>query len=165
MFFVNVVEMILPAALAGLLIVIGIQLVKLGVRQSGTTHRRTVDSTFVSAAVRCSSTSSKEEVIGLALAIGFAAWRIIRVSIDAEELRAPNGTRACWHVTISGSCSFLALPRLSAALASVPAGADVLIDLNVDYLDHAAMETLEDWIRQHRSGADHRDHRDRHGAN
>jgi carbonic anhydrase len=84
--------------------------------------------------------------------MGFAAWRIIRVSIDAEELHAPDGGPARWHVMISGSCSFLALPRLSGALVGVPAGADVVIDLNVDYLDHAAMETLEDWISQHLGG-------------
>nr|WP_228032283.1 bifunctional SulP family inorganic anion transporter/carbonic anhydrase [Mycolicibacterium sp. P9-22] len=150
-FFVNVVEMIPSAALAGLLIVIGIQLVKLAhVNLARRTGELLIYLVTLLSVVFLNLLEGV--AIGLALAIGFAAWRIIRVSIDAEELRAPNGTRARWHVTISGSCSFLALPRLSAALASVPAGADVLIDLNVDYLDHAAMETLEDWIRQHRSG-------------
>lgn len=150
-FFVNVVEMIPSAALAGLLIVIGIQLVKLA---HVSLARRTGELLiYLVTLLSVVFLNLLEGVaIGLALAIGFAAWRIIRVSIDAEELRAPNGTRARWNVVISGSCSFLALPRLSAALASVPTGADVLIDLNVDYLDHAAMETLEAWIRQHRAG-------------
>lgn len=150
-FFVNVVEMIPSAALAGLLIVIGIQLVKLAHIDLA---RRTGELLiyFVTLLSVVFLNLLEGVAIGLALAIGFAAWRIIRVSIDAEELRAPNGVQARWQVVISGSCSFLALPRLSAALASVPAGAEVLIDLNVDYLDHAAMETLEDWIRQHRDG-------------
>lgn len=150
-FFVNVVEMIPSAALAGLLIVIGIQLVKLAhVNLARRTGELLIYLVTLLSVVFLNLLEGV--AIGLALAIGFAAWRIIRVSIDAEELRAPNGRQARWQVTISGSCSFLALPRLSAALASVPDGADVLIDLNVDYLDHAAMETLEDWIRQHRAG-------------
>lgn len=150
-FFVNVVEMIPSAALAGLLIVIGIQLVKLA---HISLARRTGELLiyFVTLLSVVFLNLLEGVAIGLALAIGFAAWRIIRVSIDAEELRAPNGDPARWQILISGSCSFLALPRLSAALASVPDGAEVLIDLNVDYLDHAAMDTLEDWIRQHRDG-------------
>ena len=150
-FFVNIVEMIPAAALAGLLIVIGIQLVKLAHIDLA---RRTGELLIylVTLASVVFLNLLEGVAIGLAMAIAFAAWRIVRVSIEAAELRAPNGSPARWHVAISGSCSFLALPRLSAALASVPADADVLIDVNVDYIDHAAVETLQEFIRQHRDG-------------
>lgn len=146
-FFVSIVEMIPAAALAGLLIVIGAQLVKLAHIDLA---RRTGELLiyFVTLAAVVLLNLLEGVLIGLVLAVGFAAWRIIRVTIDTEELPASDDGRAPWHVAISGSCSFLALPRLSAALAAVPADVDVYVDLNVDYIDHAAMETLQEWIRQ-----------------
>jgi carbonic anhydrase len=155
-FLVNVVEMIPTAALAGLLIVIGVQLVKLAHIESA---RRTGELAIYGVTLACVVFLNLLEgvLIGLVLAIGVAAWRIVRVSIVTEDLTArfdADGPPR-WHVAISGSCSFLALPRLTAALASIPENADVVIDLNVDYLDHAAMDTLQEWIRQHRTlGAD-----------
>lgn len=153
-FFVGVVEMVPSAALAGLLIVIGVQLVKLAhIDLARRTGELLVYVVTLTAVVFLNLLEGV--AIGLALAVGFAAWRIIRVHIDTGELRpvAADGAGhpARWQVAISGSCSFLALPRLSAALTAVPAEADVLIDLNVDYLDHAAMETLQEWITQRRA--------------
>ncbi|MEW5811003.1 MAG: bifunctional SulP family inorganic anion transporter/carbonic anhydrase [Actinomycetota bacterium] len=153
-FFVSVVEMIPMAALAGLLIVIGIQLVKLAhidlARRTGELLIYLVTLTSV-----VFLNLLEGVAIGLALAIGFAAWRIIRVTIEAAPLDGVDGARPRWRVAISGSCSFLALPRLSAALTSVPPAVDVHVDLNVDYIDHAAVDTLREWIRQQRAtGAD-----------
>lgn len=154
-FLVNVVEMIPTAALAGLLIVIGVQLVKLAHIELA---RRTGELLIYGVTLLCVVFLNLLEgvLIGLVLAIGIAAWRIVRVSIVAEDLtnRIGAGGTPRWHVAITGSCSFLALPRLTAALASIPPGAEVFIDLNVDYLDHAAMETLEEWIRQRQAKGD-----------
>jgi carbonic anhydrase len=47
------------------------------------------------------------------------------------------------------SCTFLSLPRLTAVLASVPAGTAVIVELSVDFIDHAAHQAIEDWRRQH----------------
>ncbi|MGN7779140.1 SulP family inorganic anion transporter [Mycolicibacterium sp. 22603] len=154
-FLVNVVEMIPMAALAGLLIVIGVQLVKLAHIDQA---RRTGELLIYGVTLTCVVFLNLLEgvLIGLvlAIAIAIAAWRIVRVSIVTEDLTGRVGTAGSprWHVAIAGSCSFLALPRLTAALAEIPDGAEVSIDLNVDYLDHAALETLQGWIAQHRSG-------------
>jgi carbonic anhydrase len=151
-FLVGVVETIPTAALAGLLIVIGVQLVKLAHIGSA---RRTGELAIYVVTLTCVVFLNLLEgvMIGLVLAIAIAAWRIVRVSIVAEDLtdriRADGPPR--WHVAISGSCSFLALPRLTAALSAIPADARVDVDLNVDYLDHAAMDTLQEWIRQRRA--------------
>ncbi|MET0455762.1 MAG: bifunctional SulP family inorganic anion transporter/carbonic anhydrase [Mycobacterium sp.] len=154
-FLVNVIEMIPTAALAGLLIVIGIQLVKLAhidlARRTGELFIYGV--TLLSVVFL---NLLEGVLIGLVLAIGIAAFRIVRVSIVAEDLtdRLTSDGRQRWHVAITGSCTFLALPRLTAALSSIPAGVDTYVDLNVDYLDHAAMDTLEEWIRQRRNAGD-----------
>jgi hypothetical protein len=47
------------------------------------------------------------------------------------------------------SCTFLSLPRLTAVLALVPAGTAVIVELSVDFIDHAAHQAIEDWRRQH----------------
>lgn len=153
---VNVVEMIPMAALAGLLIVIGVQLVKLAHIDLA---RRTGELFIYGITLGCVVFLNLLEgvLIGLVLAIAIAAWRIVRVSIVAEDLtsRIGAGGPPRWHVAITGSCSFLALPRLNSALSDIPPDAQVFVDLNVDYLDHAALDALQEWINQHRdSGAE-----------
>jgi carbonic anhydrase len=154
-FLVGVVEMIPNAALAGLLIVIGIQLVKLAhVELARRTGELAIYGVTLLSVVFLNLLEGV--LIGLALAIAVVAWRIVRVSIVTEDLTDRIGAdeRSRWHVAITGSCSFLALPRLTAALATVAEDADVFIDLNVDYLDHAALDTIEEWIRLRRSNGD-----------
>ncbi|WP_280272471.1 carbonic anhydrase, partial [Nocardia wallacei] len=41
------------------------------------------------------------------------------------------------------------LPKLTKELAKVPTGTDVLVELTVDFLDHASYEAIHDWARQH----------------
>ncbi|WNG84198.1 bifunctional SulP family inorganic anion transporter/carbonic anhydrase [Mycobacterium sp. ITM-2016-00316] len=148
---VDVVEMIPMAALAGLLIVIGVQLVKLAHIDLA---RRTGELLIYGITLGCVVFLNLLEgvLIGLVLAIALAAWRIVRVSIVAEDLtsRIGAGGPPRWHVAITGSCSFLALPRLNSVLSDIPHDAQVFIDLNVDYLDHAALDALQEWITQHR---------------
>lgn len=142
---VGLVEQIPKAALAGLLIVIGMQLVKLAhIRLA----RRTGDLlVYVVTVLGVVFTNLLEGVvIGLGLAFGLLLWRVVRVQVTAEPL--PDGR---WQVHIDGSCTFLALPKLSGELAKVPAGVDVTVEMTVDFLDHAAFEAIEDWQRQHES--------------
>jgi carbonic anhydrase len=154
-FLVGVVEMIPTAALAGLLIVIGVQLVKLAhIDLARRTGELLIYGVTLASVVFLNLLEGV--LIGLALAIAIAAWRIVRVSIVTEDLteRLGDGARARWHVAITGSCTFLALPRLTGALEAIPPGADTFVDLNVDYLDHAAMDTIQEWIRQRKSAGD-----------
>ena len=154
-FLVSVVEMIPTAALAGLLIVIGVQLVKLAhINLARRTGELVIYGVTLASVVFLNLLEGV--LIGLVLAIGVAAWRIVRVSIVAEDLTDRLGVngRPRWHVAITGSCTFLALPQLTSALDTVPPNADTFVDLNVDYLDHAAMDALEEWIRQRRDAGD-----------
>ncbi|MFE3544455.1 solute carrier family 23 protein [Nocardia sp. NPDC059177] len=143
---VALVEQIPTAALAGLLIVIGIQLVKMAHIQLA---RRTGDLlVYVTTILAVVFLNLLEGVIiGLALAFGLLLWRVVRVQVSAVAL--PESDR--WLVSIDGSCTFLALPKLSGELAKVPAGAEVTVEMTVDFLDHAAFEAIEDWQRQQES--------------
>jgi len=141
---VDVVHQIPRAALAGLLIVIGMGLVKLAhIRLA----RRTGDLVVYAATVLVVVFGNLllGMVTGLVLAFALLLWRVVRVVIAAD----PVGDEGRWLVTVEGACTFLALPRLTAALARVPAGAAVTVELTVDFLDHAASDALHEWASDH----------------
>jgi carbonic anhydrase len=141
--FAGLAERIPMAALAGLLIVIGFQLVK---RAHIDTARRTGDiAVYVVTILGVIFLNLLEGVlIGLALSIAMTVWRVVRARIMAEAV-----DESTWRVVIEGSCTFLSLPRLTAVLASVPTGTAVTVELSVDFIDHAAHQAIEDWRRQH----------------
>ncbi|WP_280273456.1 bifunctional SulP family inorganic anion transporter/carbonic anhydrase [Nocardia wallacei] len=141
---VGVVQQVPKSALAGLLIVVGVQLVKLAhIRLA----HRTGDLAVYVVTMACVVFLNLLEgvLIGLGLAFVLLLWRVVRVSVHAAPV--PGSER--WIVGIDGTCTFLALPKLTKELTEVPSGADVLIELTVDFLDHAAYEALHDWARQH----------------
>ncbi|MFO0840924.1 MAG: STAS domain-containing protein [Gemmataceae bacterium] len=51
---------------------------------------------------------------------------------------------------LEGSATFLRLPKLAAALESLPPGVNLHVDLKgLSYIDHACLALLTDWERQH----------------
>jgi carbonic anhydrase len=141
--FAGMAQMIPMAALAGLLVMIGVQLVK---RAHIETARRTGDmAVYVVTVLGVIFLNLLEGVlIGLGVSIALTVWRVVRTRIHAE----PDDENA-WRIVIEGSCSFLSLPRLTAVLASVPPGTKATVELSVDFIDHAVREAIEDWRRQH----------------
>ncbi|UFS97314.1 SulP family inorganic anion transporter [Nocardia huaxiensis] len=140
----GVVQQIPKAALAGLLIVVGIQLVKLAhIRLAQRTGDLLVYTVTVLGVVFLNLLDGV--LIGLGVAFALLLWRVVRVTVVA----APVPGTAQWMVSIDGTCTFLALPKLSAELAKVPAGVDVLVELSVDFLDHAAYEAIHEWAGRH----------------
>ncbi|MET8800037.1 SulP family inorganic anion transporter [Nocardia sp. NPDC004568] len=143
---VSLVEQIPLAALAGLLIVIGMQLVKLAhIRLA---HRTGDLLVYIVTLVTVVFLNLLEGVlIGLALAFALLVWRVVRVAVTAERI---GGTDR-WLVRIDGSATFLSLPKLSTTFAEIPQEAAVTVELTVDFLDHAAYDAITAWARQHES--------------
>lgn len=142
--FAGLVEEIPTAALAGLLIVVGAQLLKPA--HIETALRNGDLAVYVVTTVSVVFLNLLHGVmIGLALAIALTGWRVIRARIEA----APVGDE--WHVVVEGACTFLALPRLTRVLASVPQRSTVTVSVLADYIDHVAQQAISDWQRQHRS--------------
>jgi MFS superfamily sulfate permease-like transporter len=141
--FSELVEEIPTAALAGLLIVIGVQLLKPAHIETASKHGDLA--VYVVTAVCVIFLNLLHGVlIGLALAIALTGWRVIRAKVEAKS--DEDG----WRVAIEGAaCTFLALPRLTRVLASVPAGNVVTVEISVNYLDHAAHQAITDWQRQY----------------
>ncbi|QHE70579.1 Carbonic anhydrase [Rhodococcus sp. WAY2] len=147
------VQQIPMAALAGLLIVIGIQLVKLADLR---TARRTGDLWVYGVTVAGVVFLNLLEgvLLGLALAVILLLWRVIHPRMRAEPIGGSESEGSGrWRVTVEGSCSFLSMPALTGLLAKVPDGAHVTVELAVDFLDHAMFEAIDEWKRHHeRSG-------------
>jgi carbonic anhydrase len=143
--FTNLVELIPKAALAGLLIVIGVQLVKLAhIKVAWRTGNFAV---YAITTVCVVFLNLLEGVaIGLAIAIAFLLIRVIRAPIEAR----PVGTESKqWQVDIDGTLSFLLLPRLTKVLSTLSQGSDVTLNLNADYIDHSVSEAISDWKAAH----------------
>ncbi|MFF3571125.1 SulP family inorganic anion transporter [Nocardia jiangxiensis] len=142
--FVDVVQQIPKAALAGLLIVIGMGLVKLAhIRLARRSGDLIVYAVTVLVVVFWNLLLGM--LTGLVLAFALLLWRVVRVVVAAE----PVGGADRWLVTIDGTCTFLAVPRLTGELARVPAGVPVTVELTVDFLDHAASDSLHEWANDH----------------
>jgi carbonic anhydrase len=141
--FAGLVDEIPTAALAGLLIVIGIQLLKPAHIETAMKHGDLA--VYVVTAVSVVFLNLLHGVmIGLALAIALTGWRVIRAKIGSVS----DGDR--WNVAIEGAaCTFLALPRLTRVLTSIPAGQQVTVSVSVHYFDHAAQQAVIDWQRQY----------------
>ena len=141
--FAELIEEIPTAALAGLLIVIGIQLLKPAHIETAMKHGDLA--VYLVTVVGVIFLNLLHGVmIGLALAIASTGWRVIRAKVEANPIRDQ------WQVDIEGAaCTFLALPRLTRVRASIPAGHKVSVNISVNYMDHAAHQAITDWRHQY----------------
>ena len=142
--FAGLVEQIPTAALAGLLIVIGIELLKPAHIETALRHGD-IAVYLVTVLGVVFLNLLHGVMIGLALAVVLVGWRVVRARVEA----APDGDE--WHVVVEGACTFLTLPRLTGVLASVPERATVTVHLLANYLDHAAHQAISDWQRRHQA--------------
>ncbi|MGI9126310.1 MAG: SulP family inorganic anion transporter, partial [Mycobacterium sp.] len=141
--FAGLAEQIPTAALAGLLIVIGVQLVKLThIQTARHTGELGVYLTTVAGVVLLDLL--KGVLLGLAASILLTVWRVAHTRITTEFLDDDR-----WRVTIEGACTFLCLPRLHQTLDRVPSRARVTIRMAVPVIDHAARDYLDAWRRRH----------------
>ncbi|HVK24236.1 MAG TPA: carbonic anhydrase, partial [Actinokineospora sp.] len=141
---VDIVERIPLAALAGLLVVIGVKLVKLADIRTARRHGElTVYLVTIAGVVLLNLLEGV--LLGFAVALLATLRRIVWARVRVE--RGPDDTSCA--VIVEGTLCFLSLPRLSRVLAQVPDGSAVHLELVVDDLDHAAYEHLSAWQRQH----------------
>ncbi len=141
-FLGRVVEWIPLSALAGLLVVVGIRLVDIShlrhVRRHGELPVYVVTLVGVVALDLLQGVA-----LGLVTALGLILRRVLWSNIHLVR------SGEVWQVEVEGTLSFVSLPRLSRVLGRIPPGAPVLIELMVDYLDHAVFDHLQAWCTGH----------------
>jgi MFS superfamily sulfate permease-like transporter len=88
-------------------------------------------------------------LVGIALSLLelLPHFRGLRLKVDEHD-DADGRT-----IALNGAATFVALPKLSARLESVPRGAPVRLDLTrCSAVDHTCMELLRDWCARQRAG-------------
>ncbi|WP_432923977.1 SulP family inorganic anion transporter [Microbispora sp. CA-135349] len=141
--FAWMIALIPLEALAALLLFIGVQMVNLGHVRNLRNHRE-MPVYFVTMGGVVLIGLAEGVALGLALAALLALRRLAWISVDVRQA----GERR-WRVVVTGSLTFLGVPRLTEALRAVPAGSAVELDLHLDFMDNAAFEALHAWRLEH----------------
>ncbi|MFE7776567.1 SulP family inorganic anion transporter [Streptomyces sp. NPDC057445] len=139
---VPLLDLIPLAALAALVMAIGVQMVNITHLRSVKRNRETL--VYAATITAVVLTGVLEGVaIGVATAVAIALHRLTRTRITVEEREGIQWVR------VRGQLTFLAVPRLSRILGQVPHDADAVVELNGSFMDHAAYEALHDWQTAH----------------
>ncbi|MFZ3499360.1 SulP family inorganic anion transporter [Streptomyces sp. 5.8] len=140
---VPVLDLIPLAALAALVMAVGVQMVSATHLRTVTRHREfLVYATTIVAVVLGGVLEGV--AIGIAMAVALALHRLARTRITVEQL--DSGVHRVWA---RGQLTFLAVPRLSRVLNQIPGNGHAVIELDGSFMDHAAYETLQDWRNSH----------------
>ncbi|MFF9074205.1 SulP family inorganic anion transporter [Streptomyces sp. NPDC014646] len=135
---VTVLELIPLAALAALVMMVGIQMVSFAHIRNVHKHREflvygaTITGVILFGVL-------KGVAIGIAVAVVVALHRLARTRITVTD---QDGRHL---VVVRGQLTFLAVPRLSRTFGRLPQDGDVVVELDGFFMDHAAYETIQDW--------------------
>ena len=135
------------AALAGILVHAGCRLVPVGeLRALWRDHRGEAVVLAVTALSIVLTSMFEGVLVGLLLAVVKSAWDTSHIQLDVHEA---TGGRLI--VRITGSATFLRLPRMLEILDALPQHRIVELDLtDLRHLDHACRTTLEHWALRRR---------------
>ncbi|QKW07358.1 bifunctional SulP family inorganic anion transporter/carbonic anhydrase [Streptomyces sp. NA04227] len=142
---VPVLDLIPLAALAALVMAVGVQMVSINHIRTVTRHREAAVYAVTAAGVILLGVLEGVG-LGVATSVAVALHRVGRTRITHEE-----DTAGVHHVRARGQLTFLAVPRLSRTLHLVPRGARAVVELDGSFMDHAAYEALQDWQNAHRT--------------
>lgn len=138
LFFVQILEKIPLASLAGLLVYVGVGLVNLHhIRELNRQRESLVYFSTLFLVVFWDLLGGV--AFGLVLSAAFLFWKLSRAKIQVEV----DGDN--WFVRMEGAATFVAVPEIIDALNSIPPRANVNIDLMVDLIDHAALDAIHNW--------------------
>jgi MFS superfamily sulfate permease-like transporter len=83
--------------------------------------------------------------------IGLSLLKLLYAFSHLDIRKEENGADNRVDLYLSGSATLVRLPRLAAELESLKPGAQVHVHVNdLDYIDHACLDLLTNWDRQHK---------------
>ncbi|WP_243717423.1 SulP family inorganic anion transporter [Actinomadura darangshiensis] len=139
------------SALAALLVVLGLRLTDLA-QVRDLRHHREAPAYFGTLAGVVLLGLGEGVLLGIGIAAVLALRRLTRLSVRTERLVPAPGDGPVpprRHVVVEGTFTFLGVPRVTRALQEIPAGSSVDLDLNVDFMDHAAFDAVHRWRLAH----------------
>lgn len=147
-----VLRMIPIACLAGILVFTGFKLIDFkGFRHLWKTSRSEALIFLVTVVVIV----VEDLLLGVVTGVILSAIKLLVTFsfLDVRlELGEKRGGKQLATLAMSGAATFLRLPVLAAKLDEVPPGSELHVDLErLDYVDHACLELLMNWERQHES--------------
>ncbi|GAA2585320.1 SulP family inorganic anion transporter [Actinomadura fulvescens] len=151
-----VIEQVPLAALAALLVVLGLKMIDTA-RVRDLRHHREAPVYFATLVGVVLLGLGEGVLLGIGITALMALRRLTSLSVRVEQAlpvpaqASPDDQPAAerWHVIVEGTLTFLGVPKLTKVLQQIPAGSSVDLDLNVDFMDHAAFEAIHEWRVAH----------------
>lgn len=147
-----VLRMIPTAALAGILVYTGFKLIDFrGFVHLWKTSRSEAAIFLITVVVIV----VEDLLVGVITGVVLSAVKLLvtfsHLEVKLTTAHPPHGHELA-TLSISGAATFLRLPLLAEKLDAVPRGAHLHVDFeHLDYIDHACLELLMSWARQHES--------------
>jgi MFS superfamily sulfate permease-like transporter len=145
-FLSNLLRLIPTAALAGILVYTGLRLIDFRGLVRLWREDRSEAAIFL---VTIGLIVVEDLLVGVVTGLVLSAVKLL-VRFSHLEARVEGGGQEPYRIELVGAATFLRLPVLASRLESIPHGTKVHVDLKqLTYLDHACLELLMSWTKQH----------------
>lgn len=147
--FPQLLRVIPLTCLAAILIVTGVKLIDpKGIRTLWKTSRSEAMILAVTALAIVATDLLSGVVTGIALTLLKLVWTFSHLRVTTTH----NESRKQMIMQLNGAATFLSLPKLADLLDTVPNGTELHLDFeHLTYIDHACLELLMNWEKQHES--------------
>lgn len=145
-----VLELVPIASLAAVLVYTGFKLAypKSVIKELMKYGKTEVAIYLVTVAVIVCSNLLEGVLVGLALSIVKLLYAFSHLEVGIDE----DGAKGRVDLHLTGAATLVRLPKLAAALETIPPGREVHAHFGeLDYIDHACLDLLANWETQHRS--------------
>ncbi len=149
----SLLRLIPTAALAGILVYTGFKLIDWKGFFHLWKYSRTEAAIFV---ITLAVIVVEDLLIGVVTGIVLSAIKLLvtfsYLHVELSDRENTSSGQRSVQLVMTGAATFLRLPLLAAKLEEVPRGAELRADLEqLDYIDHACLDLLMNWARQHES--------------
>jgi MFS superfamily sulfate permease-like transporter/carbonic anhydrase len=143
----GLLRLVPTAALAAILVLTGIKLIEVHAIRALWKESRSEGIICILTAV---TVVSVDLLTGVLLGVGLSVVKLIYTFSRLRILPIGNPASGRMTLVLEGSATFLRLPKLAAALETVPPGTVLHIDFKgLSYIDHACLTLLMNWEMQH----------------
>ncbi|MCH2202427.1 MAG: SulP family inorganic anion transporter [Fuerstiella sp.] len=136
------------SALGALLVYTGFKLVKIDdIKSLWKTSRSEAWIYFATVGTIVATDLLKGVILGIVLSALKLLLRFSNIQVDVRPSEEDEQTT---EMHIQGAATFVCLPKLAASLEKVPTGSNLRVYFdNLTYIDHACLDLLMNWARQH----------------